>query len=72
VKSSREGAVGALGLVEHRDVRLDPTIVDQPVEHRPIGGVADQPGGIEIEALHRAVDHALGCQDLGLTNGSPS
>ena len=28
-----EGAVAALGLVEDRDVRLDPTLMHQPREH---------------------------------------
>jgi hypothetical protein len=57
---AREGAVGMLGFVEHRDVRLDPVLIDQPVQHlgRSIGGVADQPGRIEIEAFERALDHA--------------
>ncbi len=30
---AREGPIGALRLVEHRDVRLDPALVDQPGEH---------------------------------------
>src|SRR5947208_666077 len=56
---AREGAVGALGFVEHRDVRLDPAIMDQPVQHigRAVGGVADQPGGVQIEAIQRPLDH---------------
>src|SRR5207253_3063632 len=38
---AREGAVGALGLVEHRDVRLYPAIIHQPVQHlgRAIAGI---------------------------------
>ena len=28
---AREGAVGALGFVEHRNVQLDPAIVHEPV-----------------------------------------
>ena len=42
-----------LGFVEHEDVRLDPVLIDQPVQHlgRSIGGVADQLGRIEIEAF---------------------
>src|SRR5437016_11597417 len=41
---AREGAVGALGFVEHRDVRLDPVLMNQPVQHlrRAVGGIADQ------------------------------
>jgi hypothetical protein len=41
---AREGAVGALGFVEHRDVRLDPALMDQPVQHlgRAIAGVGNQ------------------------------
>ena len=40
-----EGAVGALGLVEDRDVRLDPPLLDQPGEvlGRAIGAVGGQP-----------------------------
>src|SRR5437763_8849278 len=30
---AREGAVGMLGFVEHGDVRLDPLLIDQPVQH---------------------------------------
>src|SRR5438046_2068192 len=30
---AREGAVGMLGFVEHWDVRLDPLLIDQPVQH---------------------------------------
>src|SRR5271155_4677190 len=49
---AREGAVAALGFVEHRDVRLDPAVIPQPVQHlcRAVGGVAKQLDGVEIEA----------------------
>src|SRR5438067_11546499 len=63
---AREGAVWALGFVEDWDVRLDPTVMNKPVQHlgRAIGGVTDQPGGVESEAFERALDHALGCRHL--------
>jgi hypothetical protein len=34
-------------------VRLDPAVIDQPVQHlgRAVSGVADQALGIQIEAL---------------------
>ena len=59
-----------LGFVEHGDVRLDPVLIDQPIQHlgRSIGGVADQLGRIEIEACERALDHALCRQHFGLTD----
>jgi hypothetical protein len=59
-----------LGFVEYRDVRLDPVLIDQPVQHLgcSIGGVADQLSRIEIEAFERALDHALCRQHLGLTD----
>jgi hypothetical protein len=43
-------------------VWLDPLPLYQPVQHlgRAVSGVADQPGGIEIEAFARALDHPLG------------
>src|SRR5204863_6143984 len=65
---AREGAVWALGFVEDWDVRLDPTVMNKPVQHlgRVIGGVTDQPGAVESEAFERALDHALGCRHLGL------
>src|SRR5439155_1568918 len=46
---AREGAVWALGFVEDWDVRLDPTVMNKPVQHlgRAIGGVTDQPDGVE-------------------------
>ena len=51
---TRESAVNALRFVEHRDVRFDPAVMDQPVQHlgRAIGAVPNQPSGIQIEALH--------------------
>jgi hypothetical protein len=40
--------------------------MDEPAEHlgRAIGAVAHKPGGVEIEAFHRAFDHALRGQNL--------
>jgi hypothetical protein len=45
---AREGAVAALRFVVNRDVRLDPAIMHEPVQHlgRAVGGVADQALGI--------------------------
>jgi hypothetical protein len=38
---AREGAVRALGFVEHRNVRLDPVVMHESVQHlgRAIGAV---------------------------------
>ncbi len=30
---AREGGVGMPGFVEHWDVRLDPVLIDQPIQH---------------------------------------
>src|SRR5204862_874599 len=67
---AREGAVGMLGFVEHGDVRLDPLLIDQPVQHlgRSLGGVADEALGVEVDACNRPLDHALGRRRLGLTD----
>jgi hypothetical protein len=67
---AREGAVAAPGFVEDGDVRLDPALLGQSVQHlgRPIGAVANQTNGIKLEALHRPLDHSLGSED----GGSPS
>src|SRR5260221_13763537 len=45
--SAGEGPVLALGLVEHRDVRFDTLLVDQPGEHlgRAVTGVGRQARG---------------------------
>src|SRR5947207_2683016 len=57
-------------VVEDRDVRLDPLLMNQPVQHlgRAIGAVADEALGVEIEACNRPLDHALGRRHLGLTD----
>jgi hypothetical protein len=61
----RERAVSARGFVEHRDMRLDPVLIDQPAEHlgRAVGAIAGEPGRIEVEAVHRPLDHALAIKD---------
>ena len=66
---AREGIVGALGLVEHRDVRLDPAVIHQPVQHlgRAVAGIGDQPFRPQLEAVVNALDHGLGGGHLGLT-----
>ena len=65
-----EGAVAPLGLVEDRDVRLDPALVHQPGEHlgRAIGAVGGQPLRIEAEAILGALDHRARRTDLGLAD----
>jgi hypothetical protein len=59
-----------LGFVPYRDVRLDPALVDEPVQHLgvSVGGVADQLFRIESDAVERTLDHALCRQHLGLTD----
>src|SRR5439155_17155093 len=60
---ARVGAVGALGFVEHRNVRLDPALMHQPgeVRGRTVGGISREPIGPQVEALLRTVDHPLLC-----------
>src|SRR5438067_10639310 len=55
-------------VVEDRDVRLDPLLMNQPVQHlgRAIGAVADEALGVEIEGCNGPLDHGLGGRDLGL------
>jgi hypothetical protein len=67
---ARDGTVSALGFVKHRDVRLDPAIVHEPVQHlgRAIGAVADQALGIQVEVFQRALDHALCRPHFGLAD----
>lgn len=67
-----EGAVAALGFVEHRDMRLDPTLMDQPGEvlDRAMGAVGGEPRGPEAKALLRSVEHGAGRADLGLPDGA--
>src|SRR5258705_1009300 len=70
---AREGAVWALGFVEDWNVRLDPTVMNKPVQHlgRAIGGVTDQPGGVQSEAFKRALDHMLCFRHLALSEPCP-
>ena len=53
---------------------LDPSFVDQPLQHlaRTIRRVAGQPLRVELEALVCPFDHGLGCLDLRLTDGRRS
>src|SRR5580658_10418331 len=55
---TREGAVAALGVVEHRNVRLDPFFMHQPgkVLRRAVGGISREPLRPQAEALLRTVD----------------
>src|ERR1700683_3985536 len=50
---TREGAVDALGFVEHWNVRLDPALMHQPGEvlGRTVGGISRQPLRPQAEAL---------------------
>src|SRR5712671_1171402 len=68
LSGAREGTVAALGFVKHWNVRLDPALLHEPVEHlgRPVGGVADQALGVQLEAFQRALDHTLCRQGFGL------
>ena len=69
---SVERAVGPSGLVEHRYMRLDPALVDEPGEHlgRAVAGVGDQLARPQIVSIGNARDHALCCGHLGLADGS--
>lgn len=69
---AREDPICARRLVEHRNVRLDPVLVNQPAKHlgRAIAAVADESARIGIESFERAFNHAFGGQHLGLP-GSP-
>src|SRR6516225_9485355 len=50
---AREGVVRAFGFVEHRDVRLDPAVIYEPVEHlgRAVPGIGDQPLRLQLKAV---------------------
>src|ERR1700690_3859886 len=53
-------------------MRFDAMLIDQPAEHvgRAIGTVAHKLDGMQTEAFHRAFDHALRSQNLGLPDRS--
>src|SRR5438270_464658 len=70
--AAREGAVISLRPVEHRDMRRDTLLLDEPVQHRSrtIGGIGRESLGLETEALLRSFDHGLRRTDLGLANGA--
>ena len=69
----REGAIVALRLVKHGDVRRD-VLLDQPVQHRshPVSGISDKPLRLETKALFGPFNHGLCCAYLGLANGARS
>ena len=69
---SRQGAVGAVGLVEHRNVRRDPALLDQPGEvlGRAIGAVGNQALRLEAEALGGPIEHSARGADFGLADGA--
>ena len=54
--------------VEDRDVRLDPPLRDEPVQHlcRAIAGIGGKPSRLDAQAFGGAGDHGLGRADLGL------
>jgi hypothetical protein len=61
LKSSAEGSVLALRLVDHGDVRRDLGLIDQPIEvsTRAVGSIAGEPFGlvrrvVSGQALHLA------------------
>ena len=68
---AREGAIPALGFVEDRDMRFDPLLMDQPIQHlgRAVCSVADQLGRIEIEVFERTLDHTPCRCGFGLPDG---
>ena len=57
--SPREGLIAALGFVEDGDMRLDPLLVDQPVQHLgpAVSRVANQALGIEAAPIPHPLDH---------------
>src|SRR4051812_10950196 len=68
----RESAIIPLRLIEHRDMRRDALLLDQPVQHwsRSVSGIPDKSLWLETEALLGPFDHGLCCTDLGLANGA--
>src|SRR6185437_833725 len=68
---SGEGAVGAVGLVEHRDVRSNAALLDQEGEvlGRAIGAVGGKALRLEAEALGGPVEHGARGAHLRLPNG---
>lgn len=57
---AREGAVGALRLVDHGDMQLDGAFLDEPAEHLAgaVGRVGNQTLRPEIEAVTDPIDRA--------------
>src|SRR5450756_1115000 len=70
--AAREGADIPLRFVEHRDMRCDAFLLDQPVQHRsrPVRGIPDKPLWLETKALFGPFDHGLCCANLGLANST--
>lgn len=56
---SRQGTIGPVGLVEHRDMRRDPTLLDQPgqVRGRSVGTIGDKSLRLQPEAFGGPVEH---------------
>lgn len=57
----KEGAIPALGFVEDRDMRLDPLLMDQPIQHlgRAVCSVADQPWTHRDQVFERTRSYAV-------------
>src|SRR3954453_4292500 len=67
-----EGSVATCRLVEHRDVRLDPALRNEPAAHlgRSIGAIGSQLLRIKAKALFDTADHRPGGPDLCLSDGA--
>src|SRR6185437_13861029 len=67
-------AILAPRLVDDRNVRRDPLLVDNPIERlrRAIGRVGGKVVRLEVKSLLGSLNHRLRRTDLGLTDGSGS
>src|SRR4029434_7856945 len=68
---AREGPVFSLGLVDDRDMRRDPLLRDQPVQHRrrSIGGISGEPVRLDRKSTRLYYSHGPRRATLGLANG---
>lgn len=69
---TRQGAVPAIGLIEHRDVLCDAPPLDQEgqVLSGAIGAVGNQALRLQPDALRGTVEHRARGADLGLADGA--
>jgi hypothetical protein len=67
-----ERPIVASRLVEHRNVRLDRVLVNEPPQHlgRPVSTIGGQSLGTEPEAIFGALNHCTCRTDLGLPDSS--